>query len=346
MTGNAGSGGSDPWHDLPPSVPDPRDPGDPDHPFAPSSPPPDAAPAAGSPALDAGPGDAARTAWAPPGGAAPPPAAAMPPMPALDSTARLTLGAGIALAVLGLLGVAIGIWSFSWSGIILILAGLIGVAGGWIGATNAGKTLAVAPRDIVLIGGTIGAVLGILFVLQLITDLDHLEEYGGAIGLIVTLLTAFAGGVLYAAAARDWGDRPLAPWMALLRAGLPGRLILSGAGLVVLGWLGNVTIGAWFLDAGVLTITFALLVLLLARAEADPDQPMHLPIPVAFIAIVIAGLAALGAIGQTMALADEGLGMDDWLAHLIAVAGVALVLIGAALAVLDTTKAGTTGTSG
>ena len=36
----------------------------------------------------------------------------------------------------------------------------------------------------------------------------------------------------------------------MLRAGLPGRLILGGTGLVILGWLGNVTIGAWFLDTG------------------------------------------------------------------------------------------------
>jgi hypothetical protein len=262
-------------------------------------------------------------------------------MPALDATAKLTLGAGAALAILGLLGVAIGTWNFSWSGIILILAGLLGAAGGWIAVTNAGKTLVIAPRDIVLIGGTVGAVLGILFVLQLITDLDHLGDYGGAIGLVVALATAVAGGALYAAAAHHWNDRPLAPWLGMLRAGLPGRLILGGAALVIVGWLGNVTIGAWYLDAGVLTITLVLLVLLLARAEADPDQPMHLPIPIAFVAIVLAGLAALGAVGQTMALADADLGIDDWLAHLIAVAGVALALIGAALAVLETTKAGT-----
>ena len=108
-------------------------------------------------------------------------------MPAMDAATKLTLGAGVALAILGLLGVAIGTWNFSWSGIILILAGLLGAAGGWIAVTNAGKTLVIAPRDIVLIGGTVGAVLGILFVLQLITDLDHLEDYGGAVGLIIAL---------------------------------------------------------------------------------------------------------------------------------------------------------------
>ena len=65
-------------------------------------------------------------------------------MPAMDATTKLTLGAGFALAILGLLGVAIGTWNFSWSGIILILAGLVGAAGGWIAVTNAGKTLMIA----------------------------------------------------------------------------------------------------------------------------------------------------------------------------------------------------------
>ena len=133
----------------------------------------------------------------------------------------------------------------------------------------------------------------------------------------------------------------------MLRAGLPGRLILVGAALVIVGWLGNVTIGAWYLDAGVLTITLVLLALLLARAEADPDQPMHLPIPVAFVAIVLAGLAALGCRRTDDRRSPmPHLGLDDWLAHLIAVAGVALAIVGAALAVLDTTKAGTTGDRG
>ncbi len=52
---------------------------------------------------------------------------------------------------------------------------------------------------------------------------------------------------------------------------------------MIVGWLGNVTIGAWFLDTGVLTISLVLLALLLARAEADPEQPMQLPFPAAFV---------------------------------------------------------------
>ena len=101
MTGNAGPSGTDPWRDLPPSVPDARDPGDPDHPFG-----TDTAPAEtpASPSADAAP-----TEWAPPDGETPPPdRPPMPPMPAMDVTTKLTLGAGFALAILGLLGVAVG----------------------------------------------------------------------------------------------------------------------------------------------------------------------------------------------------------------------------------------------
>ena len=325
MSGDPGPEGSHPWRDLP--TPDPDLVIDPLEPLPPE------------PAVDAAPPspDAARVGWVPTGDDTAPVRPALPPM---DTTTRLTLGAGLALAILGLLGVAVGTWNFAWSGIILILAGLVGAAGGWIGLTNAGRSLMVAARDVVLIGGTIGAVLGLLFVLQLITDLDHLDGYGGAIGLIMALLTAVAGGALYVAAARHWNDRPLAPWAALARGELPGRLLLIGAGLVIVGWLGNVTIGAWFLDAGVLTISLVLLAALVSRAEADPDQPMRLPIPAAFVAIVLAGLAALGAIGQTMALAETHLGLDDWLVHLLAVAGVVVAIVGAALGVMETTRAG------
>ena len=148
MTGNAGPSGTDPWRDLPPSVPDARDPGDPDHPFG-TDPAPAETPAVPLPRMRPGPSGrhpAARRLR--------PTQPALPPMPAMDATTKLTLGAGFALAILGLLGVAIGTWNFTWSGIILILAGLVGAAGGWIGVTNAGKTLMIAARDIVLIGGT------------------------------------------------------------------------------------------------------------------------------------------------------------------------------------------------
>ena len=146
----------------------------------------------------------------------------------------------------------------------------------------------IAARDIVLIGGTVGAVLG-----GPVRAAAHhrprppVRLRRRSWPRPVALLAAVAGGALYAAAARHWGDRPLAPWMILLGAGLPGRLILGGTGLVILGWLGNVTIGARSSTPGPWTTTVVLVALLLARAEADPEQPMQLPVPAAFVIVVL-----------------------------------------------------------
>jgi hypothetical protein len=57
--------------------------------------------------------------------------------------------------------------------------------------------------------------------------------------------------VLYYAATQWWNGGPAAPWTnAIASDGRPTRLVLIGAGLFLIGWLGNVTIGFWFLQAG------------------------------------------------------------------------------------------------
>ena len=82
---------------------------------------------------------------------------------------------------------------------------------------------------------------------------------------------------------------------------------------MILGWLGNVTIGAWFLDTGALTITVVLVALLLARAEADPEQPMQLPVPAAFVIVVLVAIAALEALLQVGDLIGAHQGIQSWL---------------------------------
>ena len=85
-----------------------------------------------------------------------------------------------------------------------------------------------------------------------------------------------AGVILYFAATQWWTGGPAAPWTAALASGdRATRLVLMGAGLVLIGWLGNVTIGFWFLRAGVEVITLILLSALVMRAEADPDEPLR-----------------------------------------------------------------------
>ena len=66
--------------------------------------------------------------------------------------------------------------------------------------------------------------------------------------------------------------------------------------LVLIGWLGNVTIGVWFLRAGVEVITLILLAALVMRAAADPDEPLRLPLPPAFVALALSILGAIIAV--------------------------------------------------
>ena len=75
--------------------------------------------------------------------------------------------------------------------------------------------------------------------------------------------------------------------------------MLIGTAVFLLGWLGNVTIGIWFLRAGVEVITFILLAALVMRAAADPDEPLRLPLPPAFVALGLSIVAAIIAVQHT-----------------------------------------------
>ena len=69
---------------------------------------------------------------------------------------------------------------------------------------------------------------------------------------------------------------------------------------------------------------------------------MRLPVPAAFVIVVLVAIAGLEALFQVGDLIGAHQGIQSWLTQLVAVAGVALALVGAVLAVLESTKAGTT----
>jgi hypothetical protein len=264
--------------------------------------------------------------------AAEPAATPRPARPVLDAKTQMAIGAGVAVAVIAVIGSMVDAFSFTYSGLILILAGAGAAAIAYIAATGAARTPFVAWRDLILAGGTISAILGILFVAELLFDLDHLDTYGGIVGTVASVALAVAGIALYLAATRWWAGGPAAPWSSAIQGGgRPTRLILVGAALVVIGWLGNVTVGFWFLEAGSETTTFILLAALVMRAAGDPDEPLRLPLPPAFIALVLTGVSALIALQHTSALVDRGAGIEDWISQAIYVIGVVVALAGAIL---------------
>jgi hypothetical protein len=259
--------------------------------------------------------------------------AARPPRPPFDQRTQIATVSGVVVAVIGLVGSLIGAWSLDFGGVILIAAGLLAFGAAYVSFGREVGSPTVAIRDLILTGGTIAATLGVLFVAEILFDTDDMDTYGGILGLVLTLGLGIAGVVLYYAATLWWSGGPAAPWTTVIASGdRPTKLVLVGAALVILGWLGNVTIGFWFLNAGTEVLTFILLAALVMRAAADPDEPLRPPLPAGFAALVLAIIAAIIAIQHTSALLDEGAGLDNWIAQVLYVAGVVLVLIGAGMA--------------
>ena len=121
------------------------------------------------------------------------------------------------------------------------------------------------------------------------------------------------------------------------------RLVLLGAALVLVGWLGNVTIGVWFLRAGVEVITLILLAALVMRAAADPEEPLRLPLPPAFIALALSILGAIIAVQHMSVFVGEITGIDDWICQLLYVAGVVVVVVGAGIGSVEGSRSLTEG---
>jgi hypothetical protein len=170
----------------------------------------------------------------------------------MDPASVRIAGVGAAVAVIALIGAVLSTWTFDWSAIVLIAAGLLAAATAVLSSRpGASRAMPIAIRDLILAGGTIAAVLGMLFLLEVVADFDDLDDYGGILGAVAALALAVAGVALYVLAANAWSGGPLAPWTRALSAGdRMTRLVLGGAALVVVGWLGNVTIGVWYLDPG------------------------------------------------------------------------------------------------
>ena len=255
----------------------------------------------------------------------------------MDPATQRIVGAGVAVAIIAVIGGAISTWTFGWSAIVLILAGLLAAGTAYlVSGAGATRAMPIAKRDLILAGSTIAAVLGVLFLAEVAADFGDLDSYGGILGAVAALALAVAGVALYLFATSAWSGGPMAPWTRTLAAGdRMTRLVMGGAVLAVLGWLGNVTIGVWYLDPGVIAITALLLGSLAVRAAADPEQPLVPPFPVAYVAIVLAAIAVLIALQHSASLADQDVGITNWIPQLMYVAGAAIALIGGILGAVE-----------
>jgi hypothetical protein len=256
----------------------------------------------------------------------------MAPIRALDRPTQLVVGAGVAVAVIAVIGAVVESWFFDWTGLILLAAGLVPAAVAWLTAEGrTARPMPVAPRDLALGGAAIAAVISVLSLLEILFDLDDLGDYGGVIGLVAAVLIAIAGVALYVVTTQRWFGGLAEPWSRVVRSSLPARLVVIGAAVTVVGWIGNVTFGVWYLEPGVIVLASMLIAAAIARAADDPAGGITNQLAAGVVAAVLIAISAVIAIQHTSSFAGEGLGLDDWIPQLAYVGGVAIAAVGVVL---------------
>lgn len=243
----------------------------------------------------------------------------------IDSTSRLIIGAGLTTAIIALLGVLLGAWRIDWLGLVMIVAGLAAAGVAWLGATGPDDDDSLPGRDIELAAGAVAGVLGVLGLLEMLFDLSSLDQRGGLIGAAMAVALAVSGLALFLGAMRRWSDPPH------LGVGEERgvRVAYAGVGLVVVGWLGMVTIGGWTLSAGASVLAVVLLAGLVLRWSTD-EAAEGSPVAGAWVAVAFAVLGTLLGLGHLMLLVEQvaALGPLDTLAMLVYAVGAALTLVG------------------
>ena len=252
-------------------------------------------------------------------------AAVAPAMLPADTTSRAIMTAGLATAAIALVGGPLGAWRFDYFGLVMILAGLAAAGVAWAGATGRVRIDALPGRDIELASGIVAGVLAVLNFFEMLFHLDQLDERGDALGAILTIALTVTALALFGAVTRRWTS----PREVLASGDRGTRLAYAGVGLVILGWLGNVTIGVWTFSAGVGVLTLIMLAGIVLRWASDPATE-RLPLAGAWIAVVLAVIATLLGLNHLMGFMDRAsdFGPLDWLLLLLYLAGVALVLVG------------------
>jgi hypothetical protein len=184
---------------------------------------------------------------------------------------------------------------------------------------------ALPGRDIELAAGIVAGVLSVLNLFEMLFDMDQLDERGDFVGAILTVALAATSLALFAGVVRRWTS----PREVLASGDRGTRLAYAGVGLVMLGWLGNVTLGVWNFSAGVGVLTWVLLAGVVLRWASDPASK-RLPLAGAWIAVVLAVIATLLGLNHLMGFVDraDDFGAIDWLFLLVYLVGVALTLVG------------------
>jgi hypothetical protein len=251
----------------------------------------------------------------------------------LGPIGQLIAGASIAAVLIVIVGAIINAWDSSAFLLLVLVAGIAGVVIAWFTAsTEASPRPSPLPlASIELAAGAVVAVLGVFRLIEFIFDLDQLDDFGGIIGVVLTVALAAAGvAMLVGALRRDPSVRT-----AAMSGDQGTRIALGGLALVLIGWALNLSIGFWTMAQATSSLAFAtygVVVILVA-----PRWSKVLPgIPVAWVGAAFGVVVALLAVGQWGALGHLGvqteLGLTDYGPFLVYVLGIVAIVAGGVLA--------------
>jgi hypothetical protein len=259
-------------------------------------------------------------------------------MARLDAAGRMVASGAGAVIIILLLGVIVGAWSLSGYALIVLVAAVVAIIIPFLG--GGAERMPVPARDLLFGAGLVMAVLTVLNLVEALFDLDQIDdERGGIVGLVLTIALAIAALVALVGSTR--GRSVAQEAGSAMRGGDRGtRIALAGLGLDLLGLLLMLTIGVFAFSPGLSFAAAALLIaVLILVTSGGPDSGWSLPFSPAWIAVVLAAIAAFTLLDQIDQVnrVNERFGLDiiDFLAFGLHLIGTLLVLGGAIWAAIE-----------
>lgn len=252
----------------------------------------------------------------------------------LSGPQRWLVGGGLAAAALSLVLLVQG-WDGAFVGA-LLLAGAVLAALPVLGDRGSGAW-PVDPPTLATAAGWTLLVLAILAVVELLFDLDQLETISDDIGaVVIVLLFAAALGTAIGLRRGAVSGATAVPRLTPANLATPGGLATTGLLVLVVGWIGMVSISVWALEPGALLLVSVVVATVAARRSGG-FRPAIVGPGVLVVAAVYAAILTFDELRAFLSLGDEielGL-LTDWLPFLLSIAGLAAIIGAAVLAALS-----------
>ncbi len=253
----------------------------------------------------------------------------------LGAVGQMIAGGAIAIIVITLVGAIINAWGDSGSMVVVLVVAAIaaGVAAWFTARKGAGATQPAIPLETIeFAAGLVGTILAILRVIEMLFDLDDLENYGGAIGAVLTFgMVVGAGAILVGSMRRDPTLRT-----AILGGDQWTRLAAGGLVLVVIAWALNLSIGFWNMNAAATPVAVLAFGAILVAIQPRWQAVLH-EVPLGWVGAGFGALGLILAVGLWGDLMEIGmtrveLELIDYLPQVLSFLGIIGIIVGGVMA--------------